>query len=198
MQQPCCSAAARDRNHHARPTYKFALALLLWHALTRNVSRCAVKIGALCWQRKPAAEYNVWVDPEAARIVCRSQLLIDLIGWRSGCLICRTDCPGPRPEHIYIELVTLATCFDFGGLFWVQCRMLGVSASGYYQHMARRRNIDQRRHLSDEALLVHMRAIYAEARGAYGWPRISTPASTNRLPGTPVMAAAACARRSCG
>ena len=30
----------------------------------------------------------------------------------------------------------------------------------------------QRRHLSDEALLVHIRAVYAKNRGAYGWPRI--------------------------
>ena len=64
--------------------------------------------------------------------------------------------------------------------------MLGVSASGYHQHLARRRIIDQRRHLSDEVLLVHIRTIYAETRGAYGWPRISTPASKDRLPGTPV------------
>ena len=54
----------------------------------------------------------------------------------------------------------------------VQCRVLGVSASGYHQHMARRRIIDQRRHLSDEVLLVLIRAVYAENRGAYGWPRI--------------------------
>jgi hypothetical protein len=38
--------------------------------------------------------------------------------------------------------------------------------------MARRREIAQRRHLSDEALVVHIRAAYAENRGAYGWPRI--------------------------
>jgi putative transposase len=42
----------------------------------------------------------------------------------------------------------------------------------YHQHLARRREIAQRRHLSDEALLVHIRAAYAENRGAYGWPRI--------------------------
>ena len=54
----------------------------------------------------------------------------------------------------------------------VQCRVLGVSVSGYHQHLARRREIAQRRHLSDEALLVHIRAAYAEHRGAYGWPRI--------------------------
>jgi putative transposase len=54
----------------------------------------------------------------------------------------------------------------------VQCRVLAVSVSGYHQHQARRRKIAKRRHLSDEALLVHIRAVYAENRGAYGWPRI--------------------------
>ena len=54
----------------------------------------------------------------------------------------------------------------------VQCHVLGVSVSGYHQHLARRRQIARRRHLSDEALLVHISAAYAENRGAYGWPRI--------------------------
>src|ERR1035437_136229 len=54
----------------------------------------------------------------------------------------------------------------------VQCRMLLVSVSGYHEHLARRVYIAQRRHLSDEALLVHISAVYAEKRGAYGWPRI--------------------------
>ena len=54
----------------------------------------------------------------------------------------------------------------------VQCRVLGVSVSGYHQHVRRLQGIAQRRHLSDEALLVHIRAAYAENRGAYGWPRI--------------------------
>jgi hypothetical protein len=77
-------------------------------------------------------------------------------------------------------------------LVWPICvsaaadRVLLVSVSGYHEHLARRVNIARRRHLSDEALLVHISAVYAENRGAYGWPRISTPASTNRLPGTPV------------
>jgi putative transposase len=38
--------------------------------------------------------------------------------------------------------------------------------------MARRKKIAQRRHLTDEALLAHIRAVYAEYRGTYGWPRI--------------------------
>ena len=54
----------------------------------------------------------------------------------------------------------------------VQCRVLLVSVSGFHQHLARRVDIAKRRHLSDEALLVHFGAIYAENRGAYGWPRI--------------------------
>jgi putative transposase len=54
----------------------------------------------------------------------------------------------------------------------MQCRVLLVSVSGYHQHQARRVHIAQRRHLSDEALLVHISAVYAENRGAYGWPRI--------------------------
>src|ERR1019366_284690 len=39
-------------------------------------------------------------------------------------------------------------------------------------HLARRRQIAERRHLSNEALLVHISAVYAENRAAYGWPRI--------------------------
>jgi transposase InsO family protein len=54
----------------------------------------------------------------------------------------------------------------------VQCRVLLVSVSGYHQHLARRTRIAERRHLSDEALLVHISAVYAENRAAYGWPRI--------------------------
>ena len=37
----------------------------------------------------------------------------------------------------------------------VQCRVLRVSVSGYHEHLVRRRDILRRRHLSDEALLVH-------------------------------------------
>ncbi len=54
----------------------------------------------------------------------------------------------------------------------VQCRVLKVSASGYRQHLARRKKILARRHLSETALLVEIRAVHAEARGAYGWPRV--------------------------
>jgi transposase InsO family protein len=60
-------------------------------------------------------------------------------------------------------------------LLWpvcVQCRVLGVSASGYRQHRVRRKKNLSRRHLTETALLVEVRAVYTEARGAYGWPRV--------------------------
>ncbi|MBB4843384.1 transposase InsO family protein [Paucibacter oligotrophus] len=30
----------------------------------------------------------------------------------------------------------------------------------------------QRRHLSDDALLVHIKAVHVQSRGGYGWPRV--------------------------
>lgn len=59
----------------------------------------------------------------------------------------------------------------------LSCEVLGVSVSGYFEHERRRR---QRRpsqpgsgRLSDEALLAHIRAIHAEVRQEYGWPRMT-------------------------
>ena len=54
----------------------------------------------------------------------------------------------------------------------VQCRVLGVSVAGYHEHFVRRASDDHRRHLSDDALLVHIKAIHAQSRGSYGWPRV--------------------------
>jgi len=54
----------------------------------------------------------------------------------------------------------------------VQCRVLEVSVAGYHEHFVRRASGAQRRHLSDDALLVHIKAVHAESRGGYGWPRV--------------------------
>ena len=54
----------------------------------------------------------------------------------------------------------------------MQCRVLQASVAGYHAHLVRRASAVQRRCLSDEALLVHIKALHAETRGAYGWPRI--------------------------
>lgn len=50
------------------------------------------------------------------------------------------------------------------------CQVLRVSPSGYHEH--RVRSARPRRNVGDDALLVHIRAIYAETRGEYGWPRV--------------------------
>jgi putative transposase len=54
----------------------------------------------------------------------------------------------------------------------VQCRVLQASVAGYHEHFMRAVDIAHRRHLSDEALLVHIRAVHAESRSGYGWPRV--------------------------
>lgn len=66
------------------PLTNVALALQREPAIAGNVSRCVVMGGAPCCEGNvtPAAEYNIWVDPEAARIVFRSGLPIEMVGWQ--------------------------------------------------------------------------------------------------------------------
>jgi purine nucleosidase len=66
------------------PLTNIALALTKKPSIAVQVSRCVVMGGAPCCEGNvtPAAEYNIWVDPEAARIVMLSGLPIELIGWQ--------------------------------------------------------------------------------------------------------------------
>ena len=56
------------------------------------------------------------------------------------------------------------------------CEVLGVSASGYFEHQRRRSASRPSQpgsgRLGNEALLAHIRAIHAEVKGEYGWPRV--------------------------
>jgi len=51
--------------------------------IAANVERGVIMGGNPCCEGNvtPAAEYNVWVDPEAASIVLRRGLPVDLVGW---------------------------------------------------------------------------------------------------------------------
>jgi purine nucleosidase len=71
------------------PLTNIALALKKNPGISGKVSRCVVMGGAPCCEGNvtPAAEYNIWCDPEAARIVMRSGLPIELIGWH----LCRGE-----------------------------------------------------------------------------------------------------------
>jgi purine nucleosidase len=66
------------------PLTNLALALERQPSLAGNVGRCVVMGGAPSCEGNvtPAAEYNFWVDPEAARVVLRSKLPIELVGWQ--------------------------------------------------------------------------------------------------------------------
>jgi purine nucleosidase len=65
------------------PLTNLALALQRWPALARSLRRCVVMGGAPCCEGNvtPAAEFNIWVDPEAARIVFASGMPVEMIGW---------------------------------------------------------------------------------------------------------------------
>ncbi len=71
------------------PLTNVALALQKNPAIAAKVSRCVVMGGAPCCEGNvtPAAEYNIWCDPEAARIVVRSGLPVELVGWH----LCRGE-----------------------------------------------------------------------------------------------------------
>ena len=65
------------------PLTNIALALERKPEIAGKVSRCVLMGGAPCCEGNitPAAEYNIWCDPESARIVMRSALPIELVGW---------------------------------------------------------------------------------------------------------------------
>ena len=71
------------------PLTNVALALARKPEIAAKVGRCVIMGGAPCCEGNvtPAAEYNIWADPEAARIVMNSGLPIELIGWH----LCRFD-----------------------------------------------------------------------------------------------------------
>lgn len=71
------------------PLTNLALALQRNPKLEQRVSRCVVMGGAPCCEGNvtPAAEFNIWCDPEAAQQVLRSALPVELVGWH----LCRAE-----------------------------------------------------------------------------------------------------------
>ena len=77
------------------PLTNIALAVSRQPSIAAKVSRCVIMGGNPCCEGNvtPAAEYNIWVDPDAAAIVMHSGLPIELIGWQ----LCRGEAVlGPR------------------------------------------------------------------------------------------------------
>ncbi|HTU46458.1 MAG TPA: nucleoside hydrolase [Bryobacteraceae bacterium] len=103
------------------PLTNLALALTREPAVVANVSRCVVMGGAPCCEGNvtPAAEFNIWVDPEAARTVFQSGLPIEMIGWQ----LCRG--PAAVNTEDIDKLNKLANSFaDFA----VRCNSVAMEA----------------------------------------------------------------------
>ena len=79
------------------PLTNVAMALERAPEIASKVGRCVLMGGAPCCEGNvtPAAEYNVWADPEAAKIVMRSGMPVELVGWH----LCRGDA-ALRPSDI--------------------------------------------------------------------------------------------------
>jgi purine nucleosidase len=111
------------------PLTNVALAVSRAPEIAGLVSRCVVMGGAACTVGNvtPAAEYNMYVDPDAARIVFHSGLPIEMVGWE--------HCRGPyalNPDEIaYVrDLNTPLAAFT------VDCNMVAIDA--YYQQWGER------------------------------------------------------------
>lgn len=78
------------------PLTNIALALEKKPAIVANVKRCVIMGGAPCCEGNvtPAAEYNIWCDPEAARMVADSGMPIELVGWH----LCRGEAALARSD----------------------------------------------------------------------------------------------------
>ena len=79
------------------PLTNIALTLAQAPEIVPLVSRCVV-MGGTAWSVgnvTPAAEFNIWQDPEAAQIVFRSGLPVEMVGWE----LCRFSA-GLTPEEI--------------------------------------------------------------------------------------------------
>jgi transposase InsO family protein len=57
----------------------------------------------------------------------------------------------------------------------VQCAVLNVSSSGYFEHQDRNdpdKPARHGKHIGDESLLFHIKTSHTGSKGEYGWPRI--------------------------
>ncbi|HTS34157.1 MAG TPA: nucleoside hydrolase [Candidatus Solibacter sp.] len=96
------------------PLTNVALAISKKPEIAANVNRCVIMGGNPCCEGNvtPAAEYNLWVDPEAARIVLHSRMPIELIGWH----LCRYGAVLNDKDIAHVESLGTAV-----GHFAVEC-----------------------------------------------------------------------------
>ena len=103
------------------PLTNIALALSREPSLAKSVKRCVIMGGNPCCEGNvtPAAEFNIWVDPEAARIVFHSGMNIEMVGWH----LCRGEASLSLKdiEHVLALKTSLAE-------FAIRCNSLAQEA----------------------------------------------------------------------
>ncbi len=104
------------------PLTNVALAVSRAPEIAAHVSRCVVMGGAACTVGNvtPAAEFNIWVDPEAARIVFHSGLPVEMVGWE----LCRGDANIRENEIGYIKSLDNPLAH-----FAVDCNTVAIKAN---------------------------------------------------------------------
>ncbi len=83
------------------PLTNIALAIASAPEIVSSVERCVVMGGAACTAGNvtPAAEFNVWADPDAARQVLHSGLPIEMVGWE----LCRGAATLDADNRTYVR-----------------------------------------------------------------------------------------------
>ncbi len=104
------------------PLTNVAMAVSRAPEIVADVSRCVVMGGAACTVGNvtPAAEFNIWVDPDAARMVFHSGLPIEMVGWE----LCRGDANIRENEIAYIRGLETEL-----SQFTVDCNSVAVKAN---------------------------------------------------------------------
>jgi purine nucleosidase len=104
------------------PLTNVALAVSKAPDIAANVSRCIVMGGAACTVGNvtPAAEYNIWCDPEAARIVFHSGLPVEMVGWE----LCRGDANLREADIAHVRGFNTAL-----GNFAIDCNKVAMEAN---------------------------------------------------------------------
>ncbi len=111
------------------PLTNLALALSREPRLAASVKRCIIMGGAPCCEGNvtPAAEFNIWVDPEAARIVFHSGMRIEMVGWH----LCRGQA-ALNPQEIDELLALKSPLADFA----IRCN--STAADAYFKQTGER------------------------------------------------------------
>jgi len=104
------------------PLTNIALAVSKAPEIVPLISRCVIMGGAACCVGNvtPAAEYNIWVDPEAAHIVFSSGLAIEMVGWE----LCRGEANLRQNDIDFIRDMNTML-----GHFTIDCNSVAMQAN---------------------------------------------------------------------